>query len=123
MSGKEILVDTNILIYLLNGDDTIAQLLNGKKVYISFITELELIGYNNVNGKQEKQIQSLLSECVIIQLNEKIKHTYSLLRKKHSLKLADSVVVATAIATNLPLISADKRLRIVKELDLLIYNP
>lgn len=45
MSGKEILADTNILLYLLNGNDTLMQLLHGKIIYVSFITELELIGF------------------------------------------------------------------------------
>lgn len=38
MSGKEILADTNILLYLLRGDDTIAEWLQNKRIYISFIT-------------------------------------------------------------------------------------
>ena len=44
MNGKEILVDTNILLYLLKGNDTLEQMLQGKDLYVSFITELELIG-------------------------------------------------------------------------------
>ena len=30
MSGKEILVDTNIFLYLLKGNDTLAEMLEGK---------------------------------------------------------------------------------------------
>lgn len=47
MSGKEILVDTNIILYLLKGNDTLEDLLQGKSLHVSFITELELIGFNN----------------------------------------------------------------------------
>lgn len=43
MSGKEILVDTNILLYLLKGNDTLEKILQGKNIYLSFITELELL--------------------------------------------------------------------------------
>jgi hypothetical protein len=39
MSGKEILVDTNIILYLLNGSDTLEEVLQGKDVYIPFITD------------------------------------------------------------------------------------
>lgn len=45
MSGKEILVDTNIFLYLLKGNDTLEEMLQGKSIYVSFITELELIGF------------------------------------------------------------------------------
>lgn len=39
MSGNKILVDTNIVIYHLNGDSTIEVLLDNNNVFISFITE------------------------------------------------------------------------------------
>ncbi len=42
MSGNKIFVDTNILIYLLNGDSDISKILDGKDLVISVITELEL---------------------------------------------------------------------------------
>lgn len=45
MSGKEILVDTNIFLYLMNGDDAIEEILQGKSIFITFMTELELIGF------------------------------------------------------------------------------
>jgi predicted nucleic acid-binding protein len=54
MSGKEILVDTNILLYLLSDNDTIEQILQGKTIYISFITELELLGFRNISEKEER---------------------------------------------------------------------
>ena len=38
------LVDTNILIYLLQGNRKIAELLSGKLIFISVITEIELLG-------------------------------------------------------------------------------
>jgi predicted nucleic acid-binding protein len=46
MIGKEILVDTNIILYLLRGNDTLQDILQGKTIYISFITELELMALN-----------------------------------------------------------------------------
>jgi predicted nucleic acid-binding protein len=42
MSGNLILVDTNVLIYLLSGDSAIADSLQDQQIVISFITEIEL---------------------------------------------------------------------------------
>jgi predicted nucleic acid-binding protein len=42
MSGN-IFVDTNIAIYLLSGNEQVADLLDGQTVYLSFVTELELL--------------------------------------------------------------------------------
>ena len=104
MSGKEILVDTNIILYLLDGSDDIEKILQGKDVYLSFMTELELIGYKGNTQKQEEQIAELLRDCSIISMNNLIKEKYVEIRKKHSIKLADAVIAATAIAFDMPII-------------------
>lgn len=43
MSGNKLFIDTNIALYLLNGDETLSTFLYGKELYISVITELELL--------------------------------------------------------------------------------
>jgi len=85
MSGKEILVDTNIILYLLNGSDTLEGILQGKDIYLSFITELELIGFKNITHKEEQQITHLLNDSSIISLNARIKEKYIEIRKKYHL--------------------------------------
>ena len=122
MNGKEILVDTNIFLYLLNGNDTLEQVLNGKNIYLSFMTELELIGYKNISVLEEKKIQNLISDCSIIQMNDQIKKKYVELRRTYNLKLADAIISATALTYNLPLITADKQFKTVKELNLISYE-
>ena len=122
MSGKEILVDTNILLYLLSGNDTIEQILQGKTIYISFITELELLGFRNISEKEEKQIHNLLNDCSIISMNNQLKEKYIDIRKTHNLKLADSIIAATAITFDLPLITADKQFKNIKKLKLIAYE-
>ena len=51
-----ILIDTNIALYLLGGDNRIAEVLEGQVVHVSFITELELLGYPNISKEEEKVI-------------------------------------------------------------------
>src|SRR5258708_36905696 len=115
MNGKEILIDTNIILYLLKGNDTLEEMLQGKEIYISFITELELIGFKNITANEEKQVTLLLKDCLIISLNTSIKEKYVEIRKKYQLKLADAIIAATAISTAIPLITSDKQFKIVKE--------
>ncbi len=116
MSGISILADTNIIVYLLNGNDRIAELLDGKEVYLSFISELELFGKRNLTASEKRKIQSLLDDCVIVDINASIKATVIRLREKYALKLPDAIVAATAIEYNLPLFTADKQLAVVNEL-------
>ena len=94
MNGKEILIDTNIVLYLLKGNDTLEEMLQGKDPHLSFIAEQELVGFQGISFKEEKQINELLNDCLIISLNNNIKKEYIELRKKYRLKLADAIKVS-----------------------------
>ncbi len=122
MNGKEILLDTNIVLYLLKGNNTLEELLQGKNPYLSFMTELELIGFPDISTKEEIKIIELLDECLIISLNNNIKKKYIELRRKYKLKLVDTIIAATAIALNIPLITSDKQFASIKELNLIQYK-
>lgn len=97
-------------------------MLQGKSIYISFVTELELIGFKNMTAKEEEQIVELLSECSIVSMNKNIKDKYVAIRRNYHLKLADAIIAATAIASGIPLITSDKQFRTVKELILVNYE-
>ncbi len=51
MNGFDIVVDTNILIYLTNGNSGIAELMRGKNLIVSFITEMELRSWPSLTTK------------------------------------------------------------------------
>ena len=76
MSGKAILADTNIILYLLRGSDTLEELLQGKTIYLSFITELELLAFKNISIQEEIEINEFLNDCTILPLNKTIKEKY-----------------------------------------------
>lgn len=122
MSGKEILVDTNIILYLLKGSDTLEAYLDGKDIYISFITELELIAPKNIPEEEEAKIAALLADCSIIPLDDSIKEKYKILRKDYHLKLADAIIASTALAMDYPLITADKQFKTIEGLNLITYQ-
>lgn len=124
MSGNKIFVDTNILLYLLKGDSTLETFLHGKEIYISFVTEMELLGFPNITTQEEQRIIHLLAECSIIDIDSAIKTRGISIRRTHKLKLPDSIVVASALHLGLPFITADKQLqRLENTLGLIIYEP
>lgn len=47
MNGN-VLIDTNIALYLLRGNTELAGLLDGKRVFASFITEVEILSYPEI---------------------------------------------------------------------------
>ncbi|MBI3134502.1 MAG: type II toxin-antitoxin system VapC family toxin [Bacteroidetes bacterium] len=123
MSGTKLFVDTNIILYLLNGDETLAEFLNGRQIYISFITELELLGYPGLREKDRKIIQSFLGQCKITDLNKTIKEEVIRLRSVYKIKLPDAIVVSSAIYLDLPLITSDTGFKKLEtELNLIYYE-
>jgi hypothetical protein len=107
MNGENILIDTNIALYLLSGDNVIAEVLNNKNVYVSFVTELELLGFTGITSDEKYKIELFLKDCIIIDLNETIKQTTIKLKQSYKIKLPDAIIGATSIYLNIDLISAD----------------
>ena len=73
MSGNKLFLDTNIILYLLNGDYTLSELLNEKQLYISVITEFELLGYKGITVEEENVIIDFINQCKVININTSIK--------------------------------------------------
>jgi predicted nucleic acid-binding protein len=117
-----ILVDTNIALYLFGGDEQVSGVLDGQVVHASFVTELELLGYPGIAIEEEKLIRHFLDDCVVIDLNGQIKSKTIQLRRQYGLKLPDSIIAATACYLGIPLFSADMDFRAVKEIDLMVYE-
>ena len=123
MSGDRVVVDTNIIIYHLSGDTTVESLLTGKKVVVSLVTEIELISYSDLSNQQREVIRHFLSFVEIIHSNSSIVSEAIKLRLSKKLKTPDAIIAATAIALNLPFLSADKRLAGTSNLNLITYTP
>ncbi len=122
MNGINVLTDTNIIIFLTNGNNDVANLLSDKKICISEITELECLSYKELKNEDLKILKNLFEEIVILKLNDDIKKFTILLKRKYSLKLPDAIIAATSIVFNYPLITADKKFRQIEELNLIYFQ-
>ena len=122
MNGNRYFVDTNILIYLLSGDNTLISILNQKQIYISFITEIELLSFADLTDKERNKIVAMLKNFIVMDINESIKETTIRYRKDFKLKIPDAIIAATANYLNLPLLTADLAFKSIPELTTIIYS-
>ncbi|HUH33647.1 MAG TPA: type II toxin-antitoxin system VapC family toxin [Daejeonella sp.] len=122
MSGHRLFVDTNILLYYLHGEREIIDIIGDKEVAISFITELELLCYPANNQESKEIINGLLSSCLIVDMNQAIKDLTVEFRKQSRLKLPDSIIAATSSYLKLPLLTADKQFRMIKGIEIILYE-
>jgi predicted nucleic acid-binding protein len=117
----DFIADTNILIYVHEGNKLIEPFL----IYnfgISFITEIELLGFGGLTSVEEDKLRQLIKDCYELGWNNDVKEQAILLRKKYVVKLPDAIIAATAIVHELPLVTADRGLVKIEELDLIFLD-
>ena len=122
MNGNSVLLDTNIVLYFLNGEETLIPILEQKSLFLSFITQIELLGSKNIQPVDFIPIKSFIEECTVIDITPGIKETAIQVRKNYSLKLPDSIIMATSLWLNMPLITADKDFKKVEIADLIFFK-
>ena len=122
MNGRSFLVDTNIALYLLCGDVTIANILDSSTIYLSFITQLELLGYSGISSSEHKKVKSFINDCVVVDITEDIKIKTITIRQNYKLKLPDCIIAATAQFLDIPLLTADKDFMKIKNFNITFYE-
>jgi predicted nucleic acid-binding protein len=109
----ELLIDTNIIIYLLNGNKhhiEFVRKLGGRKLGTSVISFIEVL-VGTKNPREQKEVSKLLENFEVIPLNKEIStRTANFLRgkKKKSTsnpKLADIIIASTALELKVPLVT------------------
>lgn len=122
MAGRSVLVDTNVIIYLIDGHRKAAEILKDKRLNFSFISEIELLSFKKLSREGERYILKILSESSILHSDEKITKLAIKIRKQVNLEIPDSIIAATAIRHNLPIVTADWGLAKVSGLQLIQYS-
>ena len=122
MNGIDYIADTNTLLYLLSGNPCMKPYLSSY-IGLSVISEMELLSFSGITSFEEERIRSLIQDCLVLFLTENVKNKTIALRRAYKIKLPDAIIAATAIENKLQLITADKRLKRVSELNLLLIEP
>lgn len=120
---EPLMLDTNVVIYSLGGNTAVTNLINNKEHFISEITEIELLGFHGLNTRDEKVLNSYLSQTRIIGMNASVKKLAIDIRRRYKMKTIDATVAASAIYFDLPLVTADKSFKKIIELTVLLITP
>lgn len=117
----DFIADTNFLIYAHEGQKIIEPFLE-YDFGISFISEVELLGFKGITKSEETKLKQLIGDCFTIEWSSKLKERTIELRKKYSIKLPDAIVAATSMIYGVTLVSADKGFSKIEELDLILIE-
>ena len=114
MNGSELLIDSNIIINLLNHrlpslhEEWIIERIN-QGVAISVITWIEVLGWTGHTKEGLHIAESLLRLCDRIELTPTIRDQTIALRQQHRIKLPDALIAATAQAQSLALLTLNEK--------------
>ncbi len=123
MVGSKLLVDTNIILYALKGDEALAELIHDQDLYISFITRIELLSYPRIDEESIDLIERFLKQVPVVESNPVINADAIELRRKGGLEVPDALIAASARFIGSRLLTADKDFKKVEEdIDLLLWK-
>jgi len=104
--GQKYLIDTNVLINAQmnclsdKGLGFLAKAID-ENFIISFITQIEYLGYKDISKASEE----FISLADVIEVDKLIIQICIDLRKNYKIKLPDALIAATALAYNLTLVT------------------
>ena len=110
------LLDTNAILYALKGKAEDLPFIVGDRIYISFITRIELLSCK-MKPEEEALIENLISNYELVLIDDRLVASTIDIRKQHRLKLPDSIIMGTAIQKQATLITAD--IQMLKETSVL----
>jgi predicted nucleic acid-binding protein len=123
MSGNSAVLDSNVIIDDSKGIISINKIFDDYDyLYISIISYVEILGFNFTNNKERTKIENILNNIPIVYLDLKIANIAINYKKKNKIKLADSLILATARSVNADLftrnikdfINIDKAIKIIE---------
>ena len=113
MSPDRIVFDTNTLLGFLKqygGFTDLCALFPDSDLFISEITEFELLSFWNMKPLEEAAIFRLLQDLVIVPFSFEIKKLGIDFRRTARTKTPDSIIAATAIILDAILVTHDDKL-------------
>lgn len=115
MTEVLILLDTNVALYYLG--NRLTDPLPVGKYFVSVITEMELLSYPNMSQDEELQVRDFLTKITVVEIENNIKKLAIAFRRNYRLKLPDAIVAATAKSLNATLLTNDRKLTNLTEIN------
>ena len=122
MNGRDIVLDTNIVLYFLSGDANVSKFFYEYNPIISFVTELEILSSPEILPNEKLFIRDFIKDITVIKYSDDHKEDIIRIRSKKKLKLPDAIIASLAVTLGLPLVTADAAMRSVEDVNLIFYS-
>jgi predicted nucleic acid-binding protein len=121
---NRVLIDSNIIIYSAQpGFGYLREWLRNKEVAVSKISKIEVLGYHKLLKNEETYFKRFFESSINYSINNSVIQTTIKLRQYKKMSLGDSIIAATAIRYDLPLMTAnDQDFENLEQLKLITLN-
>jgi len=113
MNGTDkYLIDTNILIYFLQGEEVASSFFKNimdKELCISLINKIEVLAFPDLSENEEMEIKQFLLNFVTLNIDDPVAEETIRIRKMYKLKLGDALISATSIMHDAVLVSRNDK--------------
>jgi len=113
MNGTNVVFDTCAVVKLLDQQYNLSSLginVDEAQLFTSVIARIELLSKRNISKEEESDIQEFLDDLIVVSIDEAIERKAIEIRRATSIKLPDSIIVATSIILNAILLTDDQQL-------------
>lgn len=118
MSGTKYLLDTNFILGLLKSNPLVLAELSSRRLpagecSYSAVTRMELLGFHRITREEESLVVQKLEHFTYLPLTREIEDVVIALRQSRKIKLPDAIIAATALCSDLELLTLDQHLSVV----------
>ena len=115
MNGNRYLLDTNFILGVLKSDPRVLAEVSARQLHVgacsySAITRMELLGFHGITQEEVALIKQKLDRLAYLPLTGNIEDAVIGLRQTRKIKLPDAIIAATALCSDLELLTLDQQL-------------
>lgn len=107
------LLDTCLVLGLYAQNSQAIAVMQGvsfEQCAVSAVNRVELLGWQGISDADDAELRGFLSRVVCLDIDLAVQNQAIALRRRHKIKLADSLVLTTALTHHLRLITLDNSL-------------
>ncbi|HEY1921873.1 MAG TPA: PIN domain-containing protein [Tepidisphaeraceae bacterium] len=125
MSGKRLLLDTNAIVALLQGNEELLKLTSQVEwIGISIISEIEFLCFSALSQSDRELFAKFIGRVERVGVHSGEPHLIERaieIRRSFRVRLPDAIVAASALTRDASLVTADQQLSAVKNLSILSF--
>ncbi len=81
-----------------------------------------MVAFPHLNKKETSEILRFLNDCVIADINSRVKEAVIKIKSSSKIKLPDSIILGTLVFLGIPVITSDHDFSKVNLIDVMFYE-